>query len=133
MNNDAAWDEFIAGIALAEEASATLAAKASALEHRIYYDTASGAILGLYINEYPIGDNYIVIPDPEIFKALPIHRTVIENGQIKISEPEPDQLLRCRLIKSTTGQRVVKGHAALALAIDELYNNVEYYDRKTNN
>ena len=133
MNNDAAWDEFIAGIALAEEASATLAAKALALEHRIYYDPASGAILGLYINEYPVGDNYIVISDPEIFRALPIHRTVIENEQIKISEPEPDQLPRCRLTKSTTGQRVVKGHAALALATDELYNNVEYYDRKTNN
>lgn len=133
MKADEAWNEFIAGIALAEEASAKLAEKALALEHRIYYDPANGAILGLYVNEYPAGDDYIVIPDPEIFRALPIHRTVIENGQIKISDPEPNQLPRCRLKKSSTGQRVVKGHAALALEAEELYTNIEYYERKTNN
>jgi hypothetical protein len=44
--------------------------------------------------------------------------------------PKPN---RNQLTRSTTGQTVVAGHAALALMPADEYNNIEHYDRKTNN
>ena len=100
-----------------------------AKQSRVYYDQ-TGRILGLWETDYPDG-NYIVLDDTDKFFQTNSDLMQVVNGKLKVTDPTVP--LRTRLIKSAIGQPVVKGHAALALNVDEKYAQIEYYDRKTNN
>jgi hypothetical protein len=96
---------------------------------RLYYDQ-TGRILGLWETDYPDG-NYIVLDNTDKFFQTNSDLMQVVDGKLKVTDPTVP--LRSRLTKSATGQPVVKGHAALALHIDEQYPETDYYDRKTNN
>lgn len=98
-------------------------------EARLYYNE-DGSIIGLWETDHPVG-NYIVLDNADVVHRKNTDLMRVVNGQLKIIDPTIP--LRSRLTKSTTGQPVVKGHAALALNVDEQYPETEYYGRKTNN
>jgi hypothetical protein len=98
-------------------------------EYRLYYD-ADGCVVSLSERDHPTGD-YIVLDDPKVFfntntRLLRVidNRLVVLTAQLKSNTG---------LQRSTQGQRVVKGIATLALTDSEEYQDIEYYDRKTNN
>jgi hypothetical protein len=95
----------------------------------LYYDQ-TGRILGLWETDYPDG-NYIVLDNTDKFFQTNSDLMQVVDGKLIVTDPTVP--LRSRLTKSATGQPVVKGHAALALHIDEQYPETDYYDRKTNN
>lgn len=96
-------------------------------EFRLYHDN-NGVIIGLWQTDYPDG-NYIVLDDPTVFNNTSTLLLRVSNGQLK--KIDTTQPIQTKLVKSKQGQPVVKGHAALALCIDEQYTDIEYYDRKT--
>lgn len=96
-------------------------------EPRLYYN-ADGSIIGLWNSDYPEG-NYIVLNDTSMFHSTNTQLLRVANGDLKIVS---DQTSHNKLVRGTQGQRVVKGHASLALTDAEEYQDVEYYDRKTN-
>ncbi len=96
-------------------------------EYRIYY-RADGTVTGLWETDHPGGD-YIVVDDPELFNRSNTQQLRVMDG--KLIKLDQKVLMTSGLVKSTTGHRVVRGHAALALDSTEEYNDVEYYDRKT--
>ena len=98
-------------------------------EPRLYFNE-DGSIIGLWDTDYPIGE-YIVLTDYSIFCNSNTLLLRVINGELK--KIETTQRAKTYLIKSIEGQRVVKGNAALALEAAEEYQDVEYYDRKTNN
>ena len=99
------------------------------VEYRLYYDN-DGNITMFSESDHPEG-NYVVIDNPDIFLKHNTQLLKVVDGKLKITDPTVP--LRGRLTKSTTGQPVVKGHAALALNVGEEYIEVEYYDRKADN
>lgn len=96
---------------------------------RLYY-SQDGSIIGLWETDHPDG-NYIVLENADIVHKTNSDLMRVVDGKLKIIDTSVP--LRSRLTKSTTGQPVVKGHAALALNVEEEYTQTEYYDRKTNN
>ena len=94
-------------------------------QSRVYYNE-DGRIMGLWETDYPNG-NYIVLENTDTFFKTNSDLMRVINGQLKITDPTIP--LRSRLIKSTVGHPVVKGHAALALNVGEDYPEIEYYDR----
>lgn len=95
-------------------------------EHRLYYND-DGTISGLWETDHPRDGQYIVLSDTNMFHSYPTHLLRVVDGELKYLEPKKHDAVR--LVKSTTGQRVVAGHAALPLMTDELYTTIEYYDR----
>jgi hypothetical protein len=99
-------------------------------EYRLYYNE-DGTISGLWETDHPLGTNYIVLDDREMFDHnSTLSLRVIDGKLIKL---EPQQKKKSRLIKSPGGQAVIKGHAALALADNEQHSNIEHYGIKANN
>lgn len=98
-------------------------------EYRLYYDM-DGFITTLSECNHPDG-NYIVLDDPSIFHNINTRFLRVIDGKLVVLDAQPRMYVGLR--RSTTGQRVVKGIAALALTENEEYQNIEYYDRKTNN
>ena len=96
---------------------------------RLYY-SQDGSIIGLWETDHPDG-NYIVLENADIVHKTNSDLMRVVDGKLKVTDPTVP--LHTRLIKSSAGQPVVKGHAALALAPGEEYTQIEYYDRKTNN
>lgn len=95
-------------------------------EYRIYYDE-NGLVTAFSEVDHPEGDNYIVIDHPDLFhKANTLLLRVIDKKLITLDVKKYDQV---RLKKSTQGQPVVKGMAAVALGLNEDYLDIEYYDR----
>lgn len=99
-------------------------------ENRLYYNE-NGTIIGLWESNHPEGDNYIVLDNPETFFSTSTERLRVINNTLKVLSAE--LLTTTKLVKSLTGQRVVAGHAALALNPNEDLESVEFYDRKTDN
>lgn len=98
-------------------------------EYRLYYD-ADGMITMFAEQDHPVGDNYIVLDNPaDFYNANVLLLRVVDGKLIKI-----DPIIKSKpgLQRSTKGQRVVKGIAALPLMHNEEYTDVEYYDLKTN-
>lgn len=100
------------------------------IEYRLYYDD-TGCVTMYCETDHPATGNYIVIDNPDVFFKNNTALLRVVDGKLKILSSQPAHYLG--LQRSTTGQRVVKGIAALALTADEEYTDVEYYDRKTNN
>jgi hypothetical protein len=98
-------------------------------EPRIYYDK-EGQVTMYCETAHPPDTNYIVIDNPDVFFKTNTSRLRVINGELKIIDTK---ITRTHLAKSNTGQPVVRGLAALALAPNEQYQDIEYYDRKTIN
>ena len=98
-------------------------------EYRLYYDT-DGCITALSERDHPDGD-YIVLDDPAIFFNTNTRLLRVVDGKLITLNVQPKP--HTGVQRSNTGQRVVKGIAALALTETEEYQDTEYYDRKTNN
>lgn len=96
-------------------------------EYRLYY-REDGSIIGLWETDHPEG-TYIVLDDPGIFHRTNTFLLRVINGALKVLDPSAPT--KSKLVKSTQGQPVVKDNAALALYPDEEYQDIEYYDRKT--
>lgn len=100
------------------------------IEYRLYYDD-EGCITAYCETNHPEEGNYVVIDHPDIFLKNNTSLLRVVDGKLKILPNQPPHYMG--LQRSTAGQRVVKGMAALALMPIEEYQDVEYYDRKTNN
>lgn len=98
-------------------------------EFRLYYRD-DGSIIGLWETEHPAGDNYIVLDNPDQFNRTNTFQLRVIDGKLKIIDATPPA--KPKLTKSTQGQPVVAGNAALALYPNETYTDVEYYE-PTNN
>lgn len=97
-------------------------------EYRLYY-REDGGIIGMWETDHPEGDNYVVIVDPNVFHKTNTDRLKVIEKKLYVIDPKLPH--RSRLIRSTTGQPVVKGNAALALDTKTDYDKVEHYDRRT--
>jgi hypothetical protein len=98
-------------------------------EFRVYYDE-EGRVTMYCETAHPPDTNYIVIDNPDMVFKTNTSRLRVIDGELKVIATE---LIRTHLAKSNSGQRVVKGMAALALEPAEEYQDIEYYDRKTIN
>jgi hypothetical protein len=98
-------------------------------EFRIYYDE-EGQVTMYCETAHPPDTNYIVIDNPDVFFKTNTGRLRVIDGELKIIDTK---ITRTHLAKSNTGQPVVRGMASLALAPNEQYQDIEYYDRKTIN
>ena len=98
-------------------------------EFRIYHNE-EGWVTMYCETAHPDDTNYIVIDNPDVFFKTNTSRLRVINGELKIIDTRPT---RTHLAKSTTGQPVVRGMAALALTPTEEYQDIEYYDRTTLN
>ena len=98
-------------------------------EFRLYYDE-EGQVTMYCETDHPADTNYIVIDNPDVFFKTNTGRLRVIDGELKIIDTRPT---RTHLAKSTTGQPVVRGMAALALTPTEEYQDIEYYDRTTLN
>ena len=119
------WQEFVRGLELAEEMERNRPPIIK--EYRLYYNE-DGSIIGLWETGHPDGNNYIVLSDPDIFHRTNTNLLKVVNQELKIIDPSSINVRQ--LYKSDSGQPVVRGHAAIALGIDEEYLDIEFYDRK---
>ena len=96
------------------------------IENRLYYNN-DGTIIGLWETGHPEGNNYIVLDNTSIFFHTNTHLLIVKNKKLEVLDPYKPK--KVRLIKSDNGFKTVKGHAALLLEENEIYQDVEYYDR----
>jgi hypothetical protein len=99
-------------------------------EPRLYYNE-SGEIIMYCETDHPAAGEYIVLKDADVFFKNNTARLRVVNGELKVMPATSQQQLGLR--KATQGQRVVKGLATIALEPTEEYQDIEYYDRKTDN
>lgn len=121
------WQEFVKAFELVAEYDQQRPVIVK--EYRLYYND-DGTVIGLWETDHPEGDNYIVLDDPDVVHRTPTNLLGVVNKELKILDPTPQY--RVKLAKADSGQRVVKGHAAVALLPEEDYPYIEYYDRKDN-
>jgi hypothetical protein len=120
-------DEFYKALKLVEQEN--LKRLPAVKQYRIYYDN-EGLVTAFSEIDHPDGDNYIVVDHPDVFhKANTLLLRVIDKKLITLN-PKVNELKRIK--KSTQGQPVVKGIAAVALGVDEHFLDVEHYDRTNN-
>lgn len=96
-------------------------------EYRLYYND-DGTVIGLWETGHPEGENYVVLDDPDIFHRTSTNLLKVVDKKLTILDTTPRY--RVNLKKGNTGQRVVKGHAAVALTHKEEYPEIEYYEPK---
>ena len=118
------WQEFVKAFELVAEYDRQRPVIVK--EYRLYYNN-DGSVIGLWESDHPEGSNYIVLADPDIFHRTPTNLVQVVNNELKVLDPRP--VHRVKLTKADAGQRVVKGHAALALTIKEEYSETKYYGR----
>ena len=121
------WQEFIKGLELAEEQERNRPKLVK--EYRLYYNE-DGTIIGLWETDHPAGDNYIILTHPDEYQRYNTQLLRVVNRQLKIIDPHLEN--KAKLIKSNKGHRVVKGHAAIALDLNEEYLEIEFYDQTNN-
>ena len=95
-------------------------------EYRIYYDYTGKITQLAEISPFPDSDKYIVV-DESVYKNYFDYHIV--NGKAERIVKDMGNL-KASLVKSDSGFRVVKNHAALLLELDEEYPNTEYYDTR---
>ena len=95
-------------------------------EYRWYYDDNGIIILCASLN-HPTGNNYVVV-DESIYNNY--NDYTVKNNQPR-KKPKNLGMLKFGLIKSIHGQPVVKNHASLVLEDHEDYEQIEYYDART--
>lgn len=93
------------------------------IEYRLYYDE-NGSITACAMVQHPPGDNYIVV-DRDVYDNY--MRYCVKDG--KLEKIKQDSSTSNSLRKSTSGYKIVSGHAPLIIYGDEDYTEIEYYDR----
>ena len=103
--------------------------KITQIEYRLFYNEL-GEITSctMIVPDDVVTDPYIVVTKEE-YERYAEYRV----ADSKLKKIEQDAGYCMQLAKSITGIAVVAGHAGLIIESDEVYNNVEYYERKTNN
>ena len=96
-------------------------------EYRVYYDE-TGRVTGMWETDHPMG-NYVIITDPGLFHNNNTEALRAVDNELKLLDLTAP--MKVRLVKSTKGFAVVRGHAAIILGPGESYEDTEYYDRKT--
>lgn len=112
-------------IAELKRLDALMNAPKSAAEYRWYYDE-NGRITHLASHNHPSGDNYIIVSE-SIYNNY--NDYTVKNNQLR-KKPKNWGILKFGLIKSTTGQAVVKNHASLVIEEHEEHEQIEYYDAR---
>jgi len=102
----------------------------SIVEYRLYYNELGEITMYCEVN-HPEEGNYIVIDHPDIFFKNNSALLRVVDGELKILKPQSTDY--SKLQKSSQGQAVVKGMAALPLMKNETYHSIEHYERTTNN
>ena len=93
------------------------------IEYRLYYDE-NGSITACAMVQHPSGDNYVIV-DRDAYDNYT--RYYVKDG--KLEKIKQDSSTSNSLRKSTSGYKVVSGHAPLIIYGDEDYTEIEYYDR----
>lgn len=101
----------------------------SIIQNRLYFNE-DGSIIGLWETSHPEGDNFIVLDDTSIFFHTNTHLLYVKNKKLEVLDPHKPK--KARLIKSNSGFKTIKGHAALLINENEIFENIEYYDRANN-
>lgn len=121
------WQELIKGLQIADELEAQRLTISK--EYRLYY-REDGSIIGLWESGHPAGDNYILLEHPDQYQRFNTQLLKVINKKLCVLDPVVPN--KVKLVKSDKGQPVVKGHAAIALGIDEEYLEIEFYDQTNN-
>ncbi len=95
------------------------------IENRLYYNT-DGTIIGYHETNHPVGENYIVLEDPNIFFKNNTNLLRVKDKKLVVIDVK--QPTKARLKKSTKGLATVKGHASLLLENNETYDMIEFYE-----
>ena len=95
------------------------------IEFRLYYDEL-GEIYSCYMVDHPESGDYLVV-DKKTYDNYFRYRVV--KGVLKAIDFSHG--FRVKLKKSQIGYRTVAGHAGIILEDDEIYQNVEYYERNS--
>ncbi len=95
-------------------------------EYRFYFDN-SGRIINCSMLNHQEGDNYVIVT-----KEQYDNYTKYEIKNKKLVEIQDPNRILASLVKSDTGFRVVKNHAALLLETNETFDLIEYYDSRNN-
>lgn len=98
-------------------------------EFRLYYRD-DGTIIGLWEIDHPAGNNYIVLEQVDEFYNNNTHNLRVKNKKLILLDSRAPN--KVKLAKSSTGIKVVKGHAALVVNENEFYKEIEYYDQTNN-
>jgi len=97
-------------------------------EYRLYYDYTGKITQLAEISPFPEGDKYIVV-DKSVYENYFNYHIVNSKAERIVRDIGH---LTSSLVKSNSGFRVVKNHAALLLEHDEEYSTIEYYDTRIN-
>lgn len=98
-------------------------------EYRLYYNQ-DGTVIGLWESGFPDSGEYLILDNPDEFHRQNTGLIRIVNKKIKLIDPTIP--IRVQLKKSSKGQPVVAGNAALALMPDEVYTDIEFYEQTNN-
>jgi len=90
-------------------------------EYRFYYDE-TGRIVNCSMFNHPESGNYLIVTKEEYDNYT---RYEVKNNKLSVIKT-PNRILSA-LVKSSSGFKTVKGHAALLVEDSENYDPVEYY------
>ena len=96
------------------------------IEYRLHYND-TGDIVMCSMQEHPDSTDYVVV-DQQTYELYFKYRVV--KGKLELIKH--DTGIMTSLVKSTTGFKVVRNHAALLLEPNETYTDTEYYDSRDN-
>jgi hypothetical protein len=91
------------------------------LEYRWYYDE-SGQIYACSMVDHPESEYYVIVDEKIYYRYFDY--VIMQGRPVKL---QSDAGYRVRLKKSTHGNPVVAGHAALIIEPTETHTDVEYY------
>lgn len=95
------------------------------VEYRLYYDESGSIVMCMMQAPFPDNNSYVVATKAQ-YELYWKYKVV--NGKL---EAIPDNVeYKIALVKSSSGFRVVKNHAALLLTDNEQYTDIEYYDTR---
>jgi len=99
-------------------------------QYRLYYNT-DGSIVGMWENDFPTVGEYLVLDHPDQFHCTNTAALRVVDG--KLIQLDLRIPVTAKIEKADAGQPVVRGMAGIPLNEYEQFENVEYYDRKSNN
>ena len=96
------------------------------IEYRLHYN-AAGDVIMCSMQQHPESESYLVVTKEQYDLY---HRYCVIKGKLILIEH--DSGLRVALVPRDRGFTVVRNHAALLLAAEETFKNIEYYDYRNN-
>lgn len=96
------------------------------IEYRLYYDESGSVVMCMMQAPFPDNNSYVVVTK-EQYELYWKYKVV--KGKLELIPT--DVGYRTAFVKSASGFRVVKNHAALLLTANEQHTDIEYYDTRT--